>query len=35
MNLSFLYGCAGLLYGQVDGEGHLTGKDIAYIYPGK
>ena len=25
----------GLLYGQVDEHGHLTGQDIAYIYPGK
>ena len=25
----------GLLYGQVDEHGHLSGQDIAYIYPGK
>jgi hypothetical protein len=28
-----IYG-QGFLYGQVDKDGHLTGKDIAYIYPG-
>ena len=25
----------GFLFGQVDEDGHLTGKDIAYIYPGE
>ena len=25
----------GLLYGEVDEAGNLSGKDIAYIYPGK
>ncbi len=28
-----IYG-QGFLYGQVDKDGHLTGKEIAYIYPG-